>query len=168
MLVPISSAMDAYSFRVAIGSRLSNWGIRPFFKGLTHKLFNEIFLTANGSFEVIGSYTPEMQEVDPLLLHPLSPYYFGQGIIVDSLESCLLEAGEIIAAGSMYGKHNLSICELGKVWQATTKADCGAHMMMVGNVFYKSVGTGAMDLAAATELVRIAAGSKTGIDIEGF
>ena len=60
MVVPISSAMDAYSFRVEIGSRLSNWGIRPFFKGLTHKLFNEIFLTANGSFEVIGSYTPEM------------------------------------------------------------------------------------------------------------
>jgi hypothetical protein len=60
MVVPISSAMDAYSFRVAIGSRLSSWGLRPFFKGLTHRLFNEIFLTANGSFEVIESYTPEM------------------------------------------------------------------------------------------------------------
>ncbi|HWK07081.1 MAG TPA: hypothetical protein VNS58_25785 [Puia sp.] len=68
MTVPISSAMNAYSLRIEVGSWLSKLGFRflsflpDLIKRIIHKLFNEIFLTANGSFEVIDSYTPEMAQ----------------------------------------------------------------------------------------------------------
>ena len=122
----------------------------------------------------IGSYTPEMREVDPQLLEP-SPFHFGQEIIVDSKDSCLLEAGELIAAQHLERLRNrpaLSMWEVGKVWEAAIRNKDDWRVRMMRNVLYKSVGTGAMDLAIGKCLIRLARElpfeSKVGIEMKDF
>lgn len=115
----------------------------------------------------IGSYTPGMQEVDPQLLEP-SPFHFGQEIIVDSKDSCLLEAGELIAAQHLA----FSTWEVGKVWEVAIENKDDWRVRMMRNVLYKSVGTGAMDLAIGECLIslarELAVESGVGIEVEGF
>lgn len=122
----------------------------------------------------IGSYTPEMHEMDPQLFEP-SIFHSGQEIIVDSEESCLLEAGELITAQNSRRLHNqppLLMWEVGKVWEAATENKDEWRVRMMRNVVYKSVGTGAMDITAVMCLVSLAreltAELNVGIEVKGF
>lgn len=112
--------------------------------------------------------------MDPQLFEP-SIFHSGQEIIVDSEESCLLEAGELITAQNSRRLHNqppLLMWEVGKVWEAATENKDEWRVRMMRNVVYKSVGTGAMDITAVMCLVSLAreltAELNVGIEVKGF
>lgn len=124
----------------------------------------------------------------------------GGAIIVDSVEACLKEAGEVIQAGLSGGE----VVELGElvmlrrdaerrrkeesekegvdeggveIGQATKvkgikkdeKKDGGLmEWLQRGNVIYKSVGLGLMDVAVGADIVRLADERGIGTMIEGF
>lgn len=171
----------------------------------------------------IGSYKPHMCEVHPDILrqnvtpdhgrhfHKHAPQ--GGAVIVDSVEACLKEAGEIIQAGlspneiveigelvmlkrdaekrrsecmaqkrmSEEGLDNDGV-ELGEA--PTTKKKRGSnksskdenekeqHSLMEwlqkGNVIYKSVGLGLMDVVVGSDLVRLADERGIGTRIDNF
>lgn len=111
----------------------------------------------------IGSYTPEMHEVAAELLDDRNMDFV---IVLDNKEACLLEAGEITALKKLSSEH--TFFEVGQEWieaSVTTNTKFLTH-----NIFYKSVGTGAMDLAIAQELVKVAreGPQKTGTEISNF
>ena len=56
-------------------------------------LFNSVDVTSQTRLILVGSYTPQMKEVPRELVHRAGM------IVVDSKESCLKEAGELIDAG---------------------------------------------------------------------
>lgn len=173
----------------------------------------------------IGSYKPHMVEIHPDILkqnvapehgrhfHKHAPQ--GGAVIVDSVEACLKEAGEIIQAGlspnevveigelvmlkrdadrrraeclqrkSEEGLDDdgveLGECEaVKKKWRSGSssngKEEHGedkAHKSLVewlqrGNVIYKSVGLGLMDVVVGMDLVRLADEKGVGTRIENF
>lgn len=59
----------------------------------TTPLFNSVDVTSGTHLVLVGSYKPEMRDVDDELIKR------GGVIIVDSKEACLKEAGELIHAG---------------------------------------------------------------------
>ncbi|CAJ2505145.1 Uu.00g125390.m01.CDS01 [Anthostomella pinea] len=101
---------------------------------------------------LIGSYKPHMQEIDSETL--LS----GKRIYVDSAEACLEEAGELIKAKVPESR----LMELGAIasWPSIDEVE--------GNVVFKCVGMGIMDVAVASELLKIAGDMKIGKTIEDF
>ncbi|KAI9753878.1 MAG: Cytoplasmic thioredoxin isoenzyme 2 [Chaenotheca gracillima] len=110
-------------------------------------------------------------------------------VIVDSLTACLKEAGELIQAGItpaqvveigelvMLRRQELkeradgSVTGQGPVEGVSEKAKSKGGLeewLMKGNVIYKSVGMGLMDLVVGGELVRLAAEKNVGTRINGF
>lgn len=161
----------------------------------------------------IGSYRPHMVELHPdILRQNVAPEHKhhhhrharqGGAIIVDSVEACLKEAGEIIQAGisgrevveigelimlkkdaeqrrleaQSQSDHELdsSGVELGEAKKVKgqkreeDKADRGLmEWLQKGNVIYKSVGLGLMDVVVGSELVRLADDRMVGTRIENF
>ncbi|CAI4219901.1 unnamed protein product [Parascedosporium putredinis] len=129
----------------------------------------------------VGSYTPDMRELPQELLlqsakasqdDPID----GGAIIVDTLEGVLSEAGEIIHA--KVGPSRL--VELGEVVdldqipqgaslaEVRTKTEARAHWLRNGNVIYKSVGLGLMDLTAGGYLLQVANDIGLGTRVEDF
>lgn len=104
---------------------------------------------------LIGSYKPEMQEVDTETIKQ------GGKIYVDSKEACAEEAGELIRAkigpdelieiGDLYSSHQSGGLEDGKEL-----------------VVFKCVGMGLMDLVMAQALLEIAADQKVGTVLDDF
>ena len=97
-------------------------------------------------------------------------------IIVDSLEASLKEAGEIIEAG-IKPKQLVEVGELMMVKKASMKEiEMGVgegekglrDWLMKGNVVYKSVGLGLMDVCVGEDLVRLAREKGVGGVVEGF
>ena len=106
--------------------------------------------------------------------------------MVDSVEACLKEAGEVIQAKLQPNE----VVELGELVMLRKEAEKraregrnadddkaglqvkesdGMHEWLTkGNVIYKSVGLGLMDVVVGTELVRLARGRGIGTTIEGF
>jgi len=164
----------------------------------------------------IGSYRPHMVEIHPdILRQNVAPDHGrhlhkhaleGGAVIVDSVEACLKEAGEIIQA-QLKGHEIVEIgelvmlkkeaekrraeclarksqegldeggVELGECAQRKKKkgkkegeGDDGGLMewLMKGNVIYKSVGLGLMDVCVGNDLVRLADERGVGTRIEGF
>ncbi|KAH6633381.1 hypothetical protein C7974DRAFT_170407 [Boeremia exigua] len=172
----------------------------------------------------IGSYKPHMCEIHPEILrqnvtpdhgrhfHKHAPQ--GGAVIVDSVEACLKEAGEIIQAGlspseiveigelvmlkrdadkrrsecmeqkrmSEEGLDNDGV-ELGEAPSKKSKRAGGSksskddhekeHQSLIewlqkGNVIYKSVGLGLMDVVVGSDLVRLADERGIGTKIENF
>lgn len=104
---------------------------------------------------LIGSYKPHMQEVDSKTI--LS----GDGgrIYVDTIHGCLVEAGELIMA-------NVTTDQLVELGQFQ-----GQHQGPLpdkGNVIFKCVGLGIMDLFMADELLALASGKGLGLAIDDF
>jgi ornithine cyclodeaminase/alanine dehydrogenase-like protein (mu-crystallin family) len=161
-------------------------------------LFPAKFLTSNegrkkGRFvSAIGSFHAQMTELHPEILqdavtepqrhhhhhptiHQRPQPRRGGVIVVDSLESCLREAGEVIQAG-LKPQQLVEVGELMMVKEAAKQQiDTGGdgekglrEWMEKGNVIYKSVGMGLMDLVVGRELVRLAAKRKLGTTIEDF
>jgi len=126
----------------------------------------------------------------------------GGAVVVDSVEACLNEAGEIIQAG-LGGREVVEIGELvmlkrdaerrrlqargqgtaldgsgvelgeGKKMKGSDekehKADSGLmEWLQRGNVIYKSVGLGLMDVVVGGDLVRLADERGVGMMIENF
>lgn len=97
---------------------------------------------------LIGSYTPQMREVDTDLVKRAGK------IIVDSRAACLVEAGELITAG--FGPFDLvEVGELvqpdasGSAW--ITQEELVREVRAAGDVtIFKSVGVGVQDVAIAS------------------
>ncbi|KAI0594073.1 proline utilization protein PrnX [Biscogniauxia sp. FL1348] len=127
----------------------------------TEPLFPASYLAAAGRkrrfLSLIGSYKPSMQEVDADTL--LSGA--GARVYVDSREACLAEAGEIIRA-KVPGDR---LVELGEALAANHDFAADAEE---GNVVFKCVGMGIMDVVVAAGLLDIAREKGVGRTIEDF
>lgn len=100
---------------------------------------------------LIGSYKPEMQEVDSQTL--LS----GRRIYVDTKEGCLTEAGELIRANVKEEQ----LIEIGELQDDNA-------LTPEGNLVFKCVGLGIMDIVMAGELLRMAQEKGVGLVLDDF
>ncbi|OQO13442.1 hypothetical protein B0A48_01670 [Cryoendolithus antarcticus] len=143
----------------------------------------------------VGSYKPHMIELAPeILQYAVAPHHEhrhlhkhqkeGGAVIVDTLSGCLHEAGEIIQAKLLPDQ----VVELGELFMLKREAErlckekgevngkgCefqgGAGLkewLTRGNVVYKSVGLGLMDVVVGGEIVRMARERGMGVTIEDF
>ncbi|KAA8648528.1 hypothetical protein EYZ11_008818 [Aspergillus tanneri] len=133
----------------------------------------------------IGSYKPHMTELHPDILRDEvdthhSHRHFHKHvkrsgvIVVDSLEAALKEAGEIIQAG-IKPKQVVELGELLMVRYAVQdmaeedEVSKGlGEWVQRGNVIFKSVGMGLMDLITGEDLVRLARERQLGTTVEDF
>lgn len=143
----------------------------------------------------IGSYKPHMVELDPeVLRYAVAPHHEhrhvhkrqkeGGAVIVDTVSGCLSEAGEVIQAKLSPDQ----IVELGELLMLKReaerqmsgkgeKAEEGCNLqddkglkewLTRGNVIFKCVGIGLMDVVVGSELVRLARERGVGTTIENF
>ena len=157
----------------------------------TAPLFPAEFLTSNEGrkkgryISAIGSYKSHMVELHPdVIRQAVAPDHKhhhhrhaekGGVIVVDSIEACLKDAGEIIQAGLgadqlvelgeliMVKKAAMKEIEMGGVGEKGLK-----RWLEGGNVVYKSVGLGLMDICVGEDLVMLARERGVGITIEDF
>ena len=133
----------------------------------------------------IGSYRPHMCEIHPDILrqavapeHKQHHHKHAQKegvIIVDSLEACMKEAGEVKQAG-LRPEQLVEVGELLMVKKAAMKeiemggeGEKGLRRWLEGgNVIYKSVGLGLMDICVGEGLVGLARARGVGTTIESF
>ena len=134
----------------------------------------------------IGSYRPHMLELHPdILRQAVSPEHKhhhhkhadkGGVIVVDSLSACLKEAGEIIQAG-ITAEQLVEVGELLMVKKASMKEiEMGTgegekglkKWLSGGNVIYKSVGVGLMDICVGEDLVALAMERGVGTTLAEF
>lgn len=135
----------------------------------------------------VGSYKAHMAEVHPEILRdevnvqPPHRHYHKHTrrsgvVVVDSLDAAMKEAGEIIQAG-IKPHQVVELGELMMVRHATRKLseDEAAEeekslreWVERGNVIYKSVGLGLMDLVTGGDLVRLARARQLGTTVEDF
>lgn len=134
----------------------------------------------------IGSYKPHMCELHPDILrqavataqhgHHHHKHATSAGVIVvDSLTACMKEAGEIIQAG-LTPEQLVEVGELLMVKKAALKevergGDGEKGMkdwIERGNVIYKSVGLGLMDVCVGEDICRLARERGIGTVIENF
>jgi ornithine cyclodeaminase/alanine dehydrogenase-like protein (mu-crystallin family) len=156
-------------------------------------LFPAEFLTSREGrqkgrlISAVGSYKAHMAEVHPDILRdevnvtPPHRHFHKHTrrsgvVVVDSLDAALKEAGEIIQAGIKpkqvvelgelmmvrHASHNLSDEE------AAEEEKSLREWVERGNVIYKSVGLGLMDLVTGGDLVRFARERKLGTTVEDF
>jgi ornithine cyclodeaminase/alanine dehydrogenase-like protein (mu-crystallin family) len=154
-------------------------------------LFPAEFLTSHegrkkGRFiSAIGSYAPHMTELHPdIFRQAVQPEHHHHHhkhaaksgvVVVDSLESCLKEAGEIIQA-QLKPEQLVEIGELLMIKKAAMKEiEVGGEgekglreWLMKGNVIYKSVGLGLMDLRVGWDLLTMARERGIGTTIHDF
>ena len=134
---------------------------------------------------LIGSYKPHMVELHPdVLRQAVEPDHKhhhhkhaekGGVVVVDSLEACLREAGEVIQA-DIGAEQLVEVGELLMVKKAAMKeiemGGEGEHglkrWLEGGNVIYKSVGLGIMDLCVGEDLVSLARDRGIGATIDDF
>ncbi|MCJ1315548.1 hypothetical protein MMC15_000868 [Xylographa vitiligo] len=134
---------------------------------------------------LIGSYKPHMIECHPdILKQAVEPDHRhhhhkhaekGGVVVVDSLEACLKEAGEIIQAG-IGAEQLVEVGELVMVRKAAMKEiEMGGEgeqglkrWLEGGNVIYKSVGLGIMDLCVGEDLISLAQDRGMGTTIDDF
>lgn len=107
---------------------------------------------------LIGSYKPHMREIDTETL--LSG---GGKIYVDSKEACLEESGELITAE--VGEEQL--VEIGGLFGGKGDAE-PVEGPNRGNIVFKCVGMGVMDLVVAKKMLDVAQRQGEGVHIAGF
>ena len=154
-------------------------------------LFPAEFLTSHEGrrkgryISAIGSYAPHMTELHPDIfrqaVEPDAGHHHhkhakkGGVVIVDSLESCMKEAGEVIQA-KLRPENLVEIGELIMVKRAALKeVELGGDgekglvdWLVRGNVIYKSVGMGLMDLVVGGDVVTLARERGFGTTIPDF
>lgn len=111
----------------------------------TEALFPSSFVRSGTHLNLVGSYTPRMMEVETSLIHRAGL------LIVDSRSACMLEAGELIAAGLRPG----DVCEIGELVGTNSEApprDLSGDRVTI----FKSVGLGVQDAAIAKFVVDLA------------
>lgn len=143
----------------------------------------------------IGSYKPHLIEIHPDIIHyAVSPHHEhrhihkrqkeGGAIVVDTIAGCMKEAGEVIQSKLKPDQ----LVELGELFMLKKEAERrhaakgettekGGNMqddsglrdwLTKGNVIYKCVGHGLMDLVVSTELIKEARHRKIGVTIDDF
>ncbi|KAL9045680.1 MAG: hypothetical protein Q9214_001314 [Letrouitia sp. 1 TL-2023] len=135
---------------------------------------------------MIGSYNHDMVELHPdILKQAVAPGHRhhhhrhaekGGVVVVDSLSATMKEAGEVRQAG-LGPEQLVEIGELLMVKKAvmqeiadgTGEGEKGLRKwLMGGNVLYKSVGLGLMDVCVGEDLVNLARQKGVGTTVEGF
>ncbi|KAI0048146.1 NAD(P)-binding protein [Auriscalpium vulgare] len=119
----------------------------------TAALFPSEWVPSGAHVILVGSYTPEMHEIDSALVRRCAR------VVVDSRAACRVEAGELIAAGLA----DADMVELGELLEASPRdgeqwrpneAACEAVRHAGGDVtIFKSVGVGAQDVGIACAVV---------------
>ncbi|KAK5175012.1 Basic amino-acid permease [Saxophila tyrrhenica] len=151
-----SLVMDAEDYVSELEACLSAADIVSCCTPSREPLFSSKQLGADGSkpkfLSLIGSYKPEMQEVDTDTIRLAGKVW------VDSREACLDEAGELIRA--KMGKDNL--IEAGELFaeRATVALDPNARLTV-----FKCVGFALMDLTIAQNLLDVASSKGYGSTI---
>ncbi|KAI4173571.1 MAG: hypothetical protein LQ346_008405, partial [Caloplaca aetnensis] len=133
----------------------------------------------------VGSYRPHMVELHPdILRQAVAPEHKhhhhrhaqkGGVVVVDSLSACMQEAGEVRQAG-LTPEQLVEVGELLMVKKASLQEIAAGgegevglkKWLMGGNVIYKSVGLGLMDICVGEDLVILARERGYGQTIEGF
>lgn len=179
----------------------------------TQPLFPPELLTATEGrkkgryLAAIGSYKPHMVEIHPdIIRQAVAPPHHhhhhrhakqGGAVVVDSVEACLKEAGELIQAG-LGGREVVELGELvmlkrdsekrklerestdsssledgvtlGRKKKKNQDDDDGGlkEWLERGNVIYKSVGMALMDCVVGNELVRLADEKSIGTRFDNF
>ena len=97
----------------------------------TTPLFNSVDVTSGTHLVLVGSYKPEMRDVDDNLIKRAGI------VVVDSKEACTQEAGELISAG--LGPESDKLIELGELFGKDGE-DARSRVMESGDVtIFKSV-----------------------------
>lgn len=160
----------------------------------TSPLFPHEFLTSNEGrrkgryITAIGSYAPHMIELHPEIIKTavkadgdhhrhFHKHARQEGvIIVDTLDGCLKYGGEVVQAGLTPDQ----LVEVGELMmlKKTFQGEMAAgkehpekgllEWLMKGNVIYKSVGLGLMDLVVGGDIVRLGRERGIGTIIENF
>lgn len=158
----------------------------------TEPLFPHEFLTSHEGrrkgryIAAIGSYTPQMMELHPEILRTAVKRDSGHRhhhkharqegvIIVDTLDGALKEAGEIIQA-KLTADQLVEAGEIIMVKKSALKeVEAGGEgekglfdWLHRGNVIYKMVGLGLMDLVVGSELIRLGIERDIGTNIPDF
>jgi ornithine cyclodeaminase len=104
----------------------------------------------------VGSYAPHMQEVDEETVRQSK-------IVVDSLQACLAEAGDLLVAleRNVIGKLDIH-AELGQI----VNGERPGRESQEEITFFKSVGVAVQDAAAANEVLRAAEAQGLGTLVE--
>ncbi|KIY49609.1 NAD(P)-binding protein [Fistulina hepatica ATCC 64428] len=134
----------------------------------TTPLFSSAWVKPGTHVMLIGSYKPEMQEVEPDLVRRAA----GSGLhrlLVDSRDACRVEAGDLIQADIDWD----AVAEIGEavsfdedgamVEDPTPTSSSGDFISM-----FKSVGVGLQDVAIACAVVDKALALGLGHTIEGY
>ncbi|KAJ9199958.1 hypothetical protein DTO164E3_4415 [Paecilomyces variotii] len=158
----------------------------------TAPLFPAEFLTSSEGRRkgrlvcAIGSYKPHMTELHPdVLRDEVTPHHSSHHhhkharrsgvIVVDTLDACLQEAGEIVQAGVTPQQ----LVELGELMMVREAARLAMEQggeeekgllewIESGNVIFKSVGLGLMDLVTGGDLIKLAQERGVGTTVEEF
>lgn len=132
----------------------------------------------------VGSYKAHMTEIHPDILRdevnvqPPHRHFHKHTrrsgvVVVDSLDAAIKEAGEIVQSG-VKPKQLVELGELLMVRHATLNDEGQSsekglvEWMEKGNVIYKSVGLGLMDLVTGGDLVKLARARSLGTNVEDF
>lgn len=132
----------------------------------TEPLFPSTWVKPGAHINLVGSYTPDMREVDDDLIKR------ARLVLVDSKEACAREAGELISAGSVDVESGEitdgRVVEIGAFARSRAGGDGGSRMEDSdgrGDVtIFKSVGVGAQDVAIASFVVQLAEQSRVGTE----
>lgn len=151
-----TAGTEAYGreIRARLGEADAVFGCTP----STEPLFKAKDLFGGGErprfMSLIGSYKPEMQEIDTETLRAAAKIW------VDSKEECLIESGELIRAGTKEEE----LTEVGELF--LQGAD--ARVEEEGLTLFKCVGFGLMDLIVGDKLLELAGQLGKGVTVDGF
>ena len=126
-----------------------------------YPLFKSDWVKEKTHLNLIGSYTKEMVEVEDLLIKR------SKRIIVDSLEACLLEAGDLINANV----DQKNLVEIGQLVDEKSELvqDEIEHVKKAGDItIFKSVGIGLQDVAIAGAVLEKAYALGVGTEIKDY
>jgi len=123
----------------------------------TKALFPSSFVRPGAHLNLVGSYTPQMMEVETSLIHRAGL------LMVDSRSACMLEAGEFIAAGV----RPEDMREVGELFGTDSEArprDLPADKITI----FKSVGLGVQDVVIAKLVVDLAERKGVGCNLNSY
>lgn len=123
----------------------------------TKALFPSSFVRSGTHLNLVGSYTPRMVEVETSLICRAGL------LIVDSRSACMLEAGELIAAGL----RPEDVCEIGELVGTNLEAP-PRDFSGDGVTIFKSVGLGVQDVAIAKLVVDLAERRGVGCNLSSY
>jgi len=123
----------------------------------TKALFPSSFVQPGTHLNLVGSYTPQMMEVETSLIHRADL------LMVDSRSACMLEAGELIAAGSC-PEDMREIGELVGMDSETPPLRFSGDRVTI----FKSVGLGVQDVAIAKFVVDLAEKKGIGCNLNSY